>query len=72
MCKAIRDMMDESRALGQSEGRTIGLREGKELGIDENTRRIVENMIRRGMADDDIMAIAECSRELINEVKNSR
>ena len=66
MCTAIREMIEESR----EEGRSLGLTEGRALGIDESTRKIVRNMIERGMADEDIMAIAECDRTLIAEVRS--
>ena len=58
MCTAIREMVQD------------GINQGLEQGIDMKTRRIVENMIGRGMSDEDIMAIAECSEELIREVRD--
>lgn len=45
------------------------LEEGREQGLEEKTRTIIQNMLARGMADEDIMAIAECSPELINQVR---
>ena len=45
------------------------LEEGREQGLEEKTRTIIQNMLARGMADEDIMAIAECSLELINQVR---
>lgn len=45
------------------------IREMIQDGMDQKTRRIVENMIRRGMPDEDIMAIAECGEDLVREVK---
>lgn len=45
------------------------LEEGREQGLEEKTRTIIQNMLARGMADEDIMAIAECSLELINQVQ---
>ncbi len=58
MCTAIREMVQD------------GINQGLEQGIDIKTRRIVENMIGRGMSDEDIMAMAECSEELIREVRD--
>ena len=43
--------------------------EGVEHGSDEKTRIIVRNMLARGMADEDIVAIAECGQELIEQVR---
>ena len=57
---------------GLSEGRTQGLSEGRSLGMDEKTERIVGNMLRRGMPDEDIMAIAECGQKMIDEVRKKR
>ena len=69
MCTAIREMVQD----GINQGISIGLEQGQsigmEQGIDMKTRRIVENMISRGMSDEDIIAIAECSEELIREVR---
>ena len=64
MCTAIRKIMEESMEKGLSEGRS--------LGMDEKTERIVGNMLRRGMPDEDIMAIAECGQKMIDEVRKKR
>ena len=46
-----------------------GMEAGMERGLDEKTRIIVRNMLARGMSDEDIMTIAECGQELIEQVR---
>lgn len=53
MCQAIREWAEEERSIGFTEGRQI----------------IVKNMLMRGMADADIMAIAECNQNFIDEIR---
>ena len=65
MCQAIREWAEEERSIGREEGREEGRREGR-----QKTRTIVRNMMKRGMSDADIMAIAECDQEFINEVRS--
>ena len=43
--------------------------EGVEDGIEQNLRITIRNMLVRGMSDEDIMAIAECGQELIEQVR---
>ena len=49
------------------------LREAKEAGIAEGLTEakmsIVENMLKRGMSDEDICALAECDMTLVEEVR---
>lgn len=45
-----------------------GVSEGMEQGRQDKTRIVVANMLKRGMAEADIMALAECSKEFIKEV----
>lgn len=45
------------------------LEEGREHGLEEKTRTIIRNMLARGMTDEDIMAIAECGQDLIDQVR---
>ena len=66
MCQAIREWAEEERSIGREEGR----KEGQQTGIMEGKRSIVRNMIKRGMADADIMAIAECDQEFIDGVRS--
>lgn len=43
--------------------------EGIELGRLDKTRIVVENMLKRGFADDDIASLADCELTLIEEVR---
>ena len=70
MCQAIREWAEEERSIGREEGRKEGRREGQQAGADEKTRTIVRNMLKRSMTDTDIMAIAECDQQFINEVRS--
>lgn len=73
MCQAIREWAEEERSIGRKEGRAeghqTGFVKGQQTGADEKTRTIVRNMLLRGMADTDIMAIAECNQEFIDGVR---
>jgi predicted transposase YdaD len=64
MCTAIQEMMADSRAEGRLEGRIEG--------IQDKQRQIIRNMLARGMSNEDIMALAECSQEEVNEVRQTR
>ena len=50
-------------------GIDIGKAEGRQEGLAEKTDTIVRNMLLRGMADADIMAIAECDRECVDKIR---
>lgn len=54
-----------------ADGRDEGRREGISQGIEESTRRIVFNMIKRNMPEEDICALAECSREFVHKLRES-
>ncbi len=43
--------------------------EGIQDGIQQTMKRIVQNMIGRNMSDSEIRALAECSQELIDDVR---
>ena len=60
----------EGREEGREEGEALGRAEGEALGRNEKTRIIVTNMLRRGMSDEDIRALAECEQALIDELRN--
>ena len=45
--------------------------EGVEDGIEQGLCITIRNMLARGMSDEDIMAIAECGQELIEQVRES-
>ena len=59
MCQAVREWAEEERGIGHKQGE------------EEKTLIIVKNMLKRGMLDEDIIAIAECSYEFLEQVKNS-
>lgn len=56
MCKAIMELIAD----------------GREEGIDTKTRIVVTNMLKRGMPDADIKALAECEQDLIDEIRNTQ
>lgn len=56
---------EDARREGWEEGR----KEGREEGRKEGCAEIVRNMINRGMADDEIKLIVDCSQEFIDELK---
>jgi hypothetical protein len=65
MCTAIQEMMADSR----EEGFNLGISQGRADGIRDNRCQIIRNMLSRGMSDEDIMALAECSREEVDKVR---
>ena len=71
MCKGLADWIAEEREAGME----AGMEAGKEIGYREcdevKTRRVVINMLNRGMSDEDIMAVAECDRTLIDEIRKN-
>lgn len=64
MCQAIREWAEEERSIGREEGYI--------QCEHEKTFTIVNNMLQRGMSDQDIMAIAECGQEVIDRIRNSK
>ena len=71
MCQALREWIEEERNLGWAEGKAEGKAEGEAFGASEKTKIIVKNMLHRGMSDEDIKALAECSQELVDEVRKA-
>ena len=85
MCKAWEDMaidmkneglqlglrQGEQRGLqlGKRQGEQIGLQRGEQLGLQEKNRLVIKNMLKRGYSDEDILAIAECEPEDIEQVR---
>ena len=55
MCTAITELIADGRQAGREEGR----------------RSVLINMIRRGMSDADIIAIAECDQTLVDELRRT-
>ena len=68
MCKGLADWIAEEREAGMEAGKEIGYRECDEV----KTRRVIINMLNRGMSDEDIMAVAECDRTLIDEIRKDK
>lgn len=46
-----------------------GLKEGRKEGKMDKTKIVVKNMLLRGMSDEDIRGLAECSQKIIDEVR---
>ena len=57
--------MEAGRESGLEEGRRNGLAEGME----QKTMQIIRNMLKRGMAEEDICALAECGKEEVERVR---
>lgn len=69
MCN-LSDLIEERGiAKGISKGISIGKDEGIRIGNEAKTKTIIRNMLNRGMADEDIMALAECDQTLIDIVR---
>ena len=81
MCKAWEDMaidmkneglqlgLRQGEQLGRQRGEQIGLQRGEQLGLQEKNRLVIKNMLQRGYSDEDILAIAECEPEDIEQVR---
>lgn len=67
MCKAMDDWAKEEREIG----RESGLKEGHESGLSDGIQFVIENMIKEGVEDDDIIRFTHCSRELLEKVRFS-
>ena len=61
MCEALRELFADELEEARNEGHV--------QGIEEKQTIIVRNMLNRGMSDEDIMAIAECSMEFIEKIR---
>lgn len=46
-----------------------GIEKGMERGIQQEKINIVLNMIKRGMSDEDICSLTECSQEFVDEIR---
>jgi hypothetical protein len=53
------------------EEKALEREEARAEGIQDKQRQIIRNMLSRGMSDEDIMALAECSREEVDKVRHS-
>ena len=56
---------------GIEEGRKSGLEDGQKQGELKKTKIFVHNLLKRGMSDEDICLLAECTPQLINEVRST-
>lgn len=63
MCKAWIEIKKEEREIGE--------KIGEKIGENSRTKIVVTNMLRRGYSTEDICAIAECSEQLVEEIKAS-
>jgi hypothetical protein len=61
MCQALKEWLEEERVMGREEGR--------EEGAFSKTIQIAENMLRKGMADTDVLALTECGEAVIEEIR---
>lgn len=41
----------------------------REKGREEASRNIAANMLKKGIPEEDVMALTECSRETVDEIK---
>ena len=58
------------RGLGQTIAET-NYAKGIEEGEESKTKIVVKNLLARGMSDEDIMVLAECSKEMVEQVRNN-
>lgn len=65
MCKAF----DEHKQEGYREGQRDGYNSGKVEGFNSCKISVIENMLRQNLADTLIMTIAECTQDVIDEVR---
>ncbi|MBQ6886914.1 MAG: hypothetical protein IJN54_05335 [Lachnospiraceae bacterium] len=49
----------------------LGLEQGEKQGELNKTKIVIRNLLKREMSDEDICALAECTQELIDEVRNT-
>lgn len=54
--------------IGMCEALTTLIAEGRQEGMESEKRNIVKNMLKRGMSVEEIMVLAECGRDFIEEV----
>ena len=59
MCKALDDLVNDSKKEGRREGR----QEGERLGVQKEKQRIILQMAKNGMDIDAIVNITEMKRE---------
>lgn len=54
MCQEMRELLEDERA----------------IGIKQGTKSIVVNMLKRGMSDEDICALAECTAGYVDSIRS--
>ena len=77
MCKAWEDMAIDMKneglqlglRQGEQRGLQLGKRQGEQIGLQEKNRLVIKNMLQRGYSDEDILAIAECEPEDVEQVR---
>ena len=69
MCQAMRELLADAAAAGKEQGISQGINQGISQGAADKTRVVVSNMLARGMSDEDICAIAECTTEFVQTVR---
>ena len=63
MCKALEDI--------RQEGIDIGIEKGMEKGMEKGVEQIVRNMLQKGLTDENIIALTECSQQTLEKVRSS-
>ena len=71
VCRAIQELMEDSREQGILEGKEAGIREGIKEGIKEGQAAVVLNMLEQNLPIDKICLFTGCSIEFVNEVKEN-
>jgi len=67
VCKAIRDLMDDSR----EEGREEGIEQGIEQGVLQAKRHLVINMLKENEPIDKICRVVECEEAFVKQVQSA-
>lgn len=65
------EIMRKIAELERAEGRNEGRNEGRSEGILDKTKTVIKNMLQRGFSDEDIMGLAECNLDTLEEVRRS-
>lgn len=61
----------EGRAAGHAAGHAAGLMEGRAEGQSETLKKIICNMIRQNLSDQDIIKLSGCSKETLDIIKGT-
>ena len=68
--REMKDMCNLGEGLWKR-GISQGISQGILTGSSEKTKIVVRNMLKRGMSEGDICILAECDKDIIDEVRNS-